>query len=188
LLLSHVETGRIKSGSYLIVESLDRLTREELGDAFELVLGLVNRGIWLVQLSPVESILEKPVNMTGLMLAVVELSRGRGESEVKSQRVAVAHANRRKRVRKLGGVFTARCPSWLEHRDGKFVFKPGARAIVRRIFTLTAAGYGCRAVAQTFNREGVPTFGDASVWHDSYRIGLKGYCSSESVQWKPTTG
>lgn len=50
-LLRAVESGRVTPGTFLVVESLDRLTREELGDAFELVLGLVNRGIRIVQLS-----------------------------------------------------------------------------------------------------------------------------------------
>jgi hypothetical protein len=64
-----------------------------------MVLGLVNRGIKIVQLSPVESILEKPVNMTSLMLAVVELSRGRGESQRKSDLQKPLWARKRKECR-----------------------------------------------------------------------------------------
>jgi DNA invertase Pin-like site-specific DNA recombinase len=166
--LRAVEGGRVKAGSYLIVESLDRLTREELGDAFELVLGLVNRGIRIVQLSPVESILEKPVNMTALMLAVVELSRGRGESQRKSEMIGPAWARKRERCRADKKPITLVRKAWLDVADGKFVFKPGAKALIKRIFALTAAGYGCRAVAQALNREKVPTWVDGSPWHDVF--------------------
>lgn len=158
LLLSNVESGKIRRGSFLIVESLDRLTREELGDAFELVLGLVNRGIRIVQLSPVESILQKPVNMTALMLAVVELSRANSESQVKSDRIGAAWSRKRTACRDSGEVLTRRAKVWLDIRGGKFVFKDGARALIRRMFKMATAGHGCRTIARTLNEECGPNW------------------------------
>lgn len=154
--LKAVESGRVKRGSYLIVESLDRLTREELGDAFELVLGLVNRGIRIVQLAPAESILEKPVSMTGLMLAIVELSRGNSESQVKSVRIGAAWAKKRAAVRESGALLRAKGKAWLELVNGRFVFKPGTKAIIRRIFRMATDGHGCRSIVQTLIADKVP--------------------------------
>jgi DNA invertase Pin-like site-specific DNA recombinase len=43
-LLQAVEQGKVAKGSYLLVENLDRLTREQISDALELFLGILNRG------------------------------------------------------------------------------------------------------------------------------------------------
>src|SRR5262249_5277609 len=48
-----VKSGRVDTGSYLLVENLDRLSREDAGQATELFLSIVNNGIVIVQLSPV---------------------------------------------------------------------------------------------------------------------------------------
>ncbi len=162
-----VETGRVKAGSFLIVESLDRLTREELGDAFELVLGLVNRGIRIVQLSPVESILEKPVNMTTLMLAVVELHRGWGESKRKSEMIGSAWRQKRVAARESGAIVTKGAKAWLKITEGKFVFRPGAKEVLRRIFQMATAGHGCRAIAKTLNNEKVKSW-TGKPWYEIY--------------------
>jgi DNA invertase Pin-like site-specific DNA recombinase len=165
--LRAVESGRVRPGSFLLVESLDRLTREELGDAFELILSLVNRGIRIVQLSPVESILEKPVNMTALMLAVVELSRGNSESRLKSERIGAAKARGRVAARESGRIVSSAGKAWLEVRDGRFVFKPGARETIRRIFRMATAGYGARRIAKTLTTERVPAWGRKG-WYEIY--------------------
>ena len=49
--LSRVESGDVAKGSYLLVESLDRLSREEVVDALELFLGLTRNGIVIVTLA-----------------------------------------------------------------------------------------------------------------------------------------
>jgi DNA invertase Pin-like site-specific DNA recombinase len=166
--INAVESGRVKPGAFLIVESFDRLTREEFGEAAEFVLGLVNRGIRIVQLSPVEVILEKPVDLTKALILVVELTRGHGESKRKMDTVSAVWEAKRKECRATKKPFTTRCPSWIEFRDGKFQFKDGAKSLVRRIFALSAAGHGCRAVAATLDREKVPTWEPRTVrWHDA---------------------
>ena len=45
-----IETGKVKKGSYLIVESLDRLSREEVIDALEIFLKIIRAGINIVTL------------------------------------------------------------------------------------------------------------------------------------------
>src|SRR5262249_2483095 len=139
----------------------------ELGDAFELVLGLVNRGIRIVQLTPVESILEKPVNMTGLMLAVVELSRANSESAMKSIRIGAKWAAKQTECRESGKMVTKASRAWLTARNGRFEFKPGAKALIRRVFRMATAGHGCRAIAKILNAENVKLW-TGKPWYDQY--------------------
>src|SRR5262249_39276510 len=97
--LKLVESGRVLAGSYLVVEALDRLTREEIQPALLLILNLLQKGIRAVQLKPVEMVYESKSDTTAIVLMLVELSRGHSESKVKSERVEAAWAQRRKKAR-----------------------------------------------------------------------------------------
>src|SRR5262245_165765 len=56
--LELVNRGRVAKGSYLVVESLDRLSREHIQPALLLVLGLLQAGIRVVQLLPTEMVFD----------------------------------------------------------------------------------------------------------------------------------
>ena len=49
--VARVDRGEVAEGSHLIVESLDRLSREEVLDALALFLGLISKGITIVALA-----------------------------------------------------------------------------------------------------------------------------------------
>src|SRR5438105_4565899 len=51
--LNLVEGGRVSRGSYLLVENLDRLSRQDVHEGLYLLLGLIRKGIHVVQLMPV---------------------------------------------------------------------------------------------------------------------------------------
>ena len=52
--LKLVEAGKVPRGSYLIIENLDRLSREHIQPALLLALNLLQAGIRIVQLKPSE--------------------------------------------------------------------------------------------------------------------------------------
>src|SRR5882672_1690702 len=60
--VAHIKSGRVRPGSYLLVENLDRLSREDAGEATELFLSIVNKGVIIVQLAPTVLEFAKPVN------------------------------------------------------------------------------------------------------------------------------
>ena len=57
--LDACEEKRIRPGSYLIVENLDRLSRDETLDAVMLFLGILNHGIIVVTLFPEQEFSKK---------------------------------------------------------------------------------------------------------------------------------
>jgi hypothetical protein len=65
-------------------------------------------------------------------------------------------------------------PFWLEEQGGKVVLIPERAAAVRRIFELSAAGYGEVLICQRLNTpkekggEGVPAFGPSGRWNKAY--------------------
>lgn len=155
--LAAVKAGRVQAGSYLILESLDRLTREDIIPAVNLFTGILMAGVKIVQLHPTEHVYTMGADMTAVMLALVELSRGNSESRMKSERVGAAWS--RKQSEAAAKIVTRRTPGWINSDGGKLTLDPAKAKIVGRIFALAIDGHGARAIAQTLNAEGVPVFG-----------------------------
>src|SRR5262245_10557651 len=72
--LDLVERGRVPAGSYLIVENLDRLTRENPIISIPAVLSLIAAGIRVVQLAPVEIVYDSDMEQHHLMNMLWELA------------------------------------------------------------------------------------------------------------------
>ena len=96
-----MEDGEVPRGSYFIIESLDRLTREHVRAGLMLLLGLIESGICIVQLSPTELVYNEKSDEMGLMLAIVELSRGHRESKRKSGLLRLQPGGGRRRLQRM---------------------------------------------------------------------------------------
>src|SRR5262249_53686885 len=70
--LDLVERRRIPAGAWLLIESLDRATREEPSTAVPFILSLVNAGIRIVTLSPTEVVYEKGMDMGRMVTLLLE--------------------------------------------------------------------------------------------------------------------
>jgi DNA invertase Pin-like site-specific DNA recombinase len=181
--LKLVEQGRVPRGSYLVIENLDRLSREHIQPALLLALNLLQAGIRIVQLKP-EMVFDDKSDTLPVMMMMVELSRGHSESARKSERIGAAWAEKKKRARqrteqeataRMGDgchVVTRRLPGWVEERGGKPCPIPEREAVVRRIYHLAAAGYGHTSIAKKLTEEGAPTFGRSGKWRRSYIAAL----------------
>ena len=168
--LKMVEQGKIARGSFLLVESLDRLTREHIRPALTLVLNLIEAGISVVQLKPVEVVYDANVEPMTLMMALMELSRGNSESAMKSERVGKAWAQKKELARqgkpqpgkgRTAGMacMTHKLPAWIEEKGGTLHLIPSHAKLVRRIFHLAAAGYSASSIVKLFRAEGAPPMG-----------------------------
>jgi DNA invertase Pin-like site-specific DNA recombinase len=166
--LAEVEGGLIPRGSVLIIENLDRLSRENPWDAVPLLCSIVNSGITVVSLEPSQMTYERGADLTALVLAVVEFGRGHSESASKASRMGAVWAEKRRTVREEGSIMTKRTPAWIEARDGKLTLIPVRAAIVRRIFHLALQGYGLSLIARELTRDGVPTWGRGKFWSKTY--------------------
>ncbi len=162
-----VEMGRVPRGSYLIVENLDRLSREHIQPALILFLNLLQAGVRVVQLLPVEQVFDAESESMAIMMAIMELSRGNSESRMKSERVGRAWAEKKRKAAADGTPLTKNLPGWLALDGGKIVLVPARAAVVKRAFALVAAGHGLVQIARTFTAERVPTFGRAAAWGSS---------------------
>ncbi|MBY0514631.1 MAG: recombinase family protein [Gemmataceae bacterium] len=141
--LARCESGQITPGSYLLVESLDRLTREHPLDAMDLLRQLLREyGIVLVVMRPEMKLTSQSLGQLEGIIAFLEAMRAHGESARKSD---MSRYNWEiKRAEASTKPVTARVPSWLTVEDGKIVPVKEKVKAVRRIFELARRGTGTR--------------------------------------------
>lgn len=169
--LKLVEENLIPKGSYLLVESLDRLSRDKVMDAFSIFNDILMAGIIIVTLADEQlySYEKSNENWASLILSIVIMSRANEESAIKSMRLRSAWDAKRKNI--PNKRLTARCPYWLRPSAGDtgFEFIPERVAVVRRIFQMSLDGIGSATIVKTLNIEGVPLFSQKTAgWQNSY--------------------
>ncbi|WP_016713778.1 recombinase family protein [Pseudomonas monteilii] len=155
--LGYVEDGTIPAGSYLVVESLDRLSRERVRDALPRFLDLLAKGI-NVYTSVDKRLYTKDYNELDLIISIISMSRAHEESATKGGRVSSAWRAKQKEARTTGKPLGKNRPLWLDVTPDGYVLNPGKAAIVHRIFDLSTKGHGSRIIAATLNQEGIPAF------------------------------
>ena len=162
LFLAEVRAGRIAVGSYLLVESLDRMSRQQVNLALAVLLALVNAGIIVVSLVD-DQVYRASAAPTQFMISIMNLSRAHEESQVKATRLRATWEQKRRVAteRKI----TARCPSWLELVDGEFRPRPKRVEVVREVLRLLSEGWGRDRIARELNERGVIPWGGAAIWH-----------------------
>lgn len=185
-----VEAGKIQKGSYLLLENLDRLSRDEIGNALELFLKIIRLGIRIVQLQPVETIFDRQSinNVAIIMMAIMELNRGHSESAMKSDRVGKAWKEK-KRIAATKKM-SKRCPGWMELSEDRtrFILIPAKAAVIRQIYRLYLSGIGPCRIAKQLNRENAPNLmAKAKLWH---RSSVRKVLNSRSVigEYQPHVG
>lgn len=155
--LGYVEDGTIPADSYLVVESLDRLSRERVRDALPRFLDLLAKGI-NVYTSVDKRLYTKDYNELDLIISIISMSRAHEESATKGGRVSSAWRAKQKEARTTGKPLGKNRPLWLDVTPDGYVLNPGKAAIVHRIFDLSTKGHGSRIIAATLNQEGIPAF------------------------------
>ena len=151
----------------LVVENLDRLSRQEPLDSLDIFREIVNAGVKIVTLTDRQEYTRESIrrNPAQLLIITAIFMRAYEESKVKSERVSAAWAEKRLTPVK---PFTRRCPSWLTFDDktGEFRFNQKA-GTMRAIISLALEGRGPAAIATRLNRDKVPTFLNSTHWHFS---------------------
>jgi len=168
--LEAVRVKQVPEGSFFLVESLDRISRDHAFDAQALLSDMIRDGITVVTLldERVYSLDGLRKDPMGMMYSIMGFMRANEESAVKSRRLKQAWENKRANI--ASRPLTRRAPAWLTFDDGAKCFAPVPEraALVRRIFDMTLAGAGQHKIAETFNLEDLPTWGRSTHWHRSY--------------------
>jgi DNA invertase Pin-like site-specific DNA recombinase len=186
--LEAVKRGAVEPGSYLLVESLDRLSREQVMTAHATFLSIVQAGINVVTLMDGKVYRAGQTDLVDLITSLVIMNTAHEESRKKSVRVAAAWKNKRA-LAATGIPMTARCPGWLRLSPDRRRYEPvpDRVEIVRQIFADYVAGVGMYSIARRLNRANVPPFMGKNGWHQS---SVKKILQSRAVigEFQPCTG
>jgi DNA invertase Pin-like site-specific DNA recombinase len=173
-LLDAAKDGKFRPGTYLVVESLDRLSRADMSVAVRLFLDLLDAGLVIVALIDGEQVFTKERvdnDVSAIVIAIILLMRANQESRVKRERQLQSHKARRDKARQFKLPMSKRCPSWLtvkgtgERRH--FIVNQKRADIVENIFKLCVSGLGEHRTVYYLNQRGVRTFSGAALWRGS---------------------
>lgn len=141
--LREVERGTIPSKTILLVESFDRLSREQVTTALKQFLDLIETHeieVHILQAGRAPAVYRKDsVDSHSLMFAIIEMGRAFGESDRKSQLIGSAWQAQRNRGAPIGlkgGRPMGRHPSWLIWEQGKWIVIPERVAVIRKVFDM----------------------------------------------------
>lgn len=166
--------GLVKRGSYLLVESLDRISRDSARRAFRTLGNICDEGITVVTLIDEQiytaEILDR--DPAALIVSIVIFMRANDESTTKSKRIKSALRRKMQKIRcgekvRLFGSI----PSWLTLENDLFVVEKEKAKSVRMIFHLAELGIGTTAIAKALNLNKMPTLGSSTYWGKS-RVNL----------------
>lgn len=165
--LRKVKAGEIAKGSYLLVENLDRLSRDHVFGALGVFHDLLEAGIVIAALGDggriysMESINQ---NWTELIISLTVMSRAHEESLRKVETLRGVWVRKRAdRSRKL----TRKCPTWLTvTEDGTdFIVDEERVELIKGMLRDLAGGIGRDKIARRLNADGELPWGHGREWH-----------------------
>lgn len=169
-----VEKGQVDRGTYLIVEALDRLSREAVRPALTQFLRIIDAGIKIVTLFDGRVYTDSSESVEiDLIVAILNMSEAHKSSLSKSTRLKEAWNIKRA----SGARQTSICPAWLSPIRGRngvgTTFTPNSgAAVIQRIFREAASGIGSFSIAKRLNDDGIlPLTGDKKHGKDHPKAG-----------------
>lgn len=171
IFLDALDNGKIEPDSVLLVESLDRLSRENLLAAFTRFSDMLDKGLEIVTVMDGQRYTKEAVNKNPgiLFTAIGGMYRAFDESDHKSDRLKKRWA--KKRIDAVAGTekLTRTCPAWLTLNKAANRFDLIADRVdtVKKIFELCITTGGLGTIAKYLNQHEDP-FGETKVWYQSY--------------------
>ncbi|GEA50041.1 site-specific recombinase [Vibrio inusitatus NBRC 102082] len=154
--LSVLESGAIKTPCYLLVESLDRLSRAKIKVAMNQLWRITDYDVVVVTLLD-QKTYTKDMDFTDFLMAGLIMERSHEESQTKSKRLKAAWAKKRSNQ-----DMHSKAPFWLDRikgdpdrPDGYYLNKH--QATVQRVFEMASDGLGHYTITGILNKEQVPS-------------------------------
>lgn len=165
-LLDRIEYGAIGRGDYLVVESIDRITRQRLVDGVELLQGILKKGVNIYTTTDQKtySYNDPSRDFENLLMISVIAKRANEESELKSKRLNASWRTRREKA-KAGEIIIKKgnsIPFGLRVINGEFVIHDEEQKEVQRLFELLLI-YGLNTVIKKINENSIKIWNNGTV-------------------------
>lgn len=156
--LTMVENRKVAVGSILVVENIDRLSREGIGTALrKIIFKLWDYGIILQTLEPMERYEPECESEPKFIVLILSLDRAHKDSERKAECIIEIREEDRKSALKSGKKINGQSPLWVvaikdDNQDTvDFKVIPEAVESIKLMFDLRLNGLGKLAIAQKLN-------------------------------------
>ena len=185
-MLEAIEQGAIESGSTIIIESLDRLSRRGIDVTQQIIKSILQHNVYIASLVDGLLLNRESVNdLVSVIRIALAADLAYKESEKKSQRLRETKQQQRQRALN-GEVINKILPFWLARDNDRFVFSDRLDA-VKRIIELKQKGLGTNKIAKTLNDEGFSPLRSAGWNHTTVGKTLKSVALYGAYQTSETT-
>lgn len=172
-LLQHIECGNVAVGTYLVVESLDRISRADIDTQYDIFRDILRSGINIVSLADAGDDGEAVIHygkgspheikdpMQKMISIIVTLSifvRANNESAIKQTRASANWRKRHEEAKKSKKALSKVAPAWLRKVGEYYEVDEKRKKTMLMIFDLYKDGLGYQGVADKLNRDGVTFF------------------------------
>jgi DNA invertase Pin-like site-specific DNA recombinase len=172
--LKAIEEGMVAPGSVLVVENLDRLSRNEPLEGLDLLKTIIRAGVEIVTLHDRRRYTRENMSRDVVFLinALLILARGYEESDTKSKRLNASWENKRRMVAQ-GQIISSWVHPWLrvvgtkkngartDFSEAKIVLIEDRARIVRQIFAWAKGGWGYMRIASELRERRIKPWGRA---------------------------
>jgi DNA invertase Pin-like site-specific DNA recombinase len=148
-LLTLVKEGYIKAGSAIVIEALDRLSRESFDDAYETFRNIVKAGVLLITLEDNQVYDKSTSDSSSMYVLVAKLQAAHEYSDRLSKRVKAAVNLKLSKAKEGLAVKAPNRPYWID-ADNKL---NSNAEVALRLIELYLAGGGQRAVLRQLAAE-----------------------------------
>lgn len=157
------ENGKIEQGSLLILEALDRLSRQKISESRKLIQRIFDAGIKIAIVKYNIIFDDSSSNEIGAdLLVTAGLHLAFMESEQKSVRLRDTFARKREKIANGIAVKNSHMPFWLTYENNNFTLLPEQVKHVKLIFKLRLEGMGLHSITRYFNENNLKLAGNKS--------------------------
>lgn len=165
--LAAIQAGDVQPGSVLLVEALDRISRQVARKAVRVLEDIVEAGVDVVTLADSKRYTRESLDSFDFVMAVILLIRGNEESAMKSRRLKAAWTGKRQRLGN-GQAMTAMTPGWIKlDADRRPVLIPDRARLVKQMVSWALQGMGKELMARRLNAQGATSFRKGGIWRAS---------------------
>lgn len=156
------EQGNIPAGSWLLVESLDRLSREDVLIAQSQFIDLLLAGITIATLLDGQ-VYHKDRDDMQLIMSLAYMMRANDESSTKSERAKSKILKRKQEALEGKKRYNVSLVHWIDQKrigssqEYEFILNDHAQT-VQRIYELADSGVGTHSIARMLNQSDTPVF------------------------------
>ena len=178
-ILNRIESGVIRKGDYIVVESIDRITRQRVSDGVELLQGILRKGIRIY--TTIDRICysydREEDDLTTIVMIALIAKRANEESATKSRRRKdVWNKHKELAIQGIAKINRKKPPYGLAYdsNGSKFVINESEAAEIRKIFSLLKY-MGVSNAIRTVNENSKRKWANRHVMHmidSQYPLGV----------------